>query len=318
MHLAPIRAPKTARHALLGTFVAVATLPWSTASALQTIFDISAGPRVDELHWSISGGPGGPNILSELTWRSVDSVQLGFDFVAITDGGLVLDTELRYGQIYDGNVQDSDYAGNNRTLEFSRSLSQTEDDDVLDITLSLGYSLPVTDAERTRVTPLIGFSFHEQDFRITDGVQQIDRIGGTAGQPINALESSYRAEWWSTFLGVQIDHRGSRWDTWGRVEYHNIDYEASANWNLRDDLAHPVSFKHKSDGSGPVYEVGARFRYSENWAFNASFTWSNWDSDSGTDRTYLADGRVITTELNTAQWEQNALLLGVSYVSDPN
>ncbi|KAA3625635.1 MAG: hypothetical protein DWQ08_09095 [Proteobacteria bacterium] len=295
--------------------LAASLAPCAGAHALETVFDISAGPRVDELHWSIAGNSQGmnPNILSELTWRSVDSLQLGVNLELTSDTGFTLQTRASFGQIYDGTVRDSDYSGHNRTGECSRSEGETNDDDVMDFSLAIGKKIPVTNSRSTFVTPMAGFSFHEEDFRVTDGYQVIGSPG-----PIAGLDSRYKAEWWSTFLGVQVDHYGSQWDTFGRVEYHNVDYEAEGDWNLRSDLAHPVSFKHKSDGSGPVYTVGTRYRFNSNWAFNASFSWANWDSDSGTDRTFFSNGSVTTTRLNTAQWENNALMLGVSYLSDGN
>lgn len=295
------------------------SLPAGPAQALETLFDISIGPRIDELHWSISGNRLGanPNILSELTWRSVDSVQLGLVFEAVSESGFTLRTQARVGQIYDGWVRDSDFVGNNRTLEVSRAEAETNDDSVSDVNISLGKRIPVTDTRATFVTPFVGFSFHQQDFRITDGVQIIDQVSGLGPRALVGLDSRYEAEWWSTYLGFQIDHFGQRWDTFGRVEYHNADYEASGDWNLRDDLAHPVSFKQKSDGSGPIYMIGTRYHFTDNWAFNASFSWANWDADTGVHRSLGADGRVTSTRLNTAQWEHNALMMGISYVARP-
>ncbi len=301
---------------LITATLSAAIVPWSTASAVETLFDVSAGPRIDELHWSFSGEPVGPNILSEVIWRSVDSVQIGADFRATTDGGFVLDAGIALGKIYDGRVEDSDYAGDNRTAIFSRSESETVDDDVIDISLAVGRAFPVTDAERTAITPMFGVSYHEQDFRVSRGDRLISGAAATTVPVVDIAGASYQAEWWSTFLGLQIEHRGSQWDTWGRVEYHNVDYEASANLDATTNPAQPDRIKQKSDGSGPVYEIGARYRYSRNLAFSARFTWSNWDTDSGTHRSIFADGRVADTELNTAQWERNAVLLGVTFISE--
>jgi hypothetical protein len=218
------------------------------------------------------------------------------------------------GQIYDGTVRDSDYFGNNRTIEVSRAEAQNDDNDVSDVSVSLGKRIPVTDTRATFVTPFIGFSYRQQDFRITDGVQIIDQLSGLGPRGLTGLDSRYESEWWSTFIGFQIEHAGNRWDTFGRVEFHNVDYEASGDWNLRDDLAHPISFKQKSDGSGPIYSVGTRYHFTDNWAFNASLSWSNWDTDSGVHRSFGADGSVNSTRLNTTRWQHNAVMMGVSYV----
>jgi hypothetical protein len=302
---------KSHRSASYAMAVCAALLPWSTAHAVETLFDISLGPRLDEMHWSRSGGPGGPNISTEAIWRSVDSIQLGFGFQAKTDAGYRLQTRATYGSIYDGTARETEYLGNNRSNASSRVEGETNNDDVYSISVSLGREFPITDTQSTTITPLVGFSYQEQNFRISDGFQ----VREPFGQAINVPDSTYRAEWWSTFIGLQLDYQGSRWDTYGRVEYHNADYEATGNWHLRGDFQHPVSFRHKSDGSGPIYAVGARYRINNNLAFNASFSWSNWDADSGVDRAYMSDGRVTSTDLNTVQWEHNALMLGVSYQS---
>jgi hypothetical protein len=130
-----------------------------------------------------------------------------------------------------------------------------------------------------------------------------------------SLDSRFKAEWNSTFIGVKFDHSGDRWDAYGSVEYHDVDYEATANWNLRDDLSHPRSFKQDSSGSGPVYVIGTRYRYGNNWAFNATLSRTQWDADNGTDKTTLASGAVVTNELDKVRWESNAIMLGVSYLS---
>ncbi len=289
----------------------------TTVHAFDSLFDISIGPRVDDLRWSISGPNGMPDIASELNWRSVDSYQLGFDFEIVSDGGLALQASASFGSIHDGRVTDADYLGNNRTGLFHLTEAETNDDDLVDLSISIGRAFPVTDTERTTVTPFIGVSHREQDFSITDGINLFDPFGGTAGQSLDGLDSRYQTEWQSAFVGAQIDHRGSRWHTFGRVEYHDVNYEAEADWNLRDDLAHPVSFSHDADGSGPIYTLGTRYRFSGNWAVNARVNWSNLSADNGTARAHRADGTVVDSPLNSVRWKHTAVMLGVSYINAP-
>ncbi len=315
------QSPGLIRRKVAYVALAVSMLyPLSSAHAVDTLFDFSLGARTDDFNWSIAGTENGtnPNILSELTWNNIKSTQANFGFDLISESGITLQTRVSYASIDDGRVTDSDFLGDNGTFEFSRSAAESDNDDMIDISLSLGKEIVVTNTQATTVTPLAGVSYHSEDFRITDGVQVIDRFGGTAGQPLVGLDSSYNAEWWSAFLGFQIDHRRQRWETYGRMEYHNVEYEAEGNWNLRDDLAHPVSFRHDADGSGPLYQIGARYFFNPRWAFHASFTKWKWDAKNGTDRTYFSDGSSASTRLNTAQWKSEALMLGISFVSKRN
>ncbi len=299
--------------ACCATLLAGTAAPMQSGLAMETLFDISAGPRIDELHWSISGEPSGPNILSEVVWRSVDSAQLALGFQGLTDGGVLIDSSISLGKIYDGHVNDTDYTGDNRTGAFAFSEADTVDDDVMDFSFAIGRAFPVTDAESTAITPLVGFSYHEQNFDVAGPASGVSTASSFPA--VDIVDANYEAEWWSTFIGVQVEHRGNRWDTWGRVEYHNVDYEATIDWGPGGNPANPTTIKQKSDGSGPIYEIGARYRYSQNLAFNASFTWWNWDTDSGTHRSIFSNGSVSSMELNTVQWEQNAVMLGITFTS---
>ena len=87
------------------------------------------GYRYDQLDWNIASDLSGtytPNILSELTWDEVRSAQLQFDLSGLFSNRL-LSTRLYYrislalASTQKGENQDSDYDGNDRSIEFSRS-----------------------------------------------------------------------------------------------------------------------------------------------------------------------------------------------------
>ena len=104
------------------------------AFPLETDFTLSAGYRVDDLDWSIAGNINGnnPNVLSELTWDDVESYQVKLQGNFVWPNIIALKGYVNYGWIFDGDNQDSDYLGDNRTLEFSRSNNSTDDDYVWD------------------------------------------------------------------------------------------------------------------------------------------------------------------------------------------
>ena len=108
----------------------------------ETDIVFSAGYRKDDLDWNIGGyllPDHYVNVLSELTWDDLESYQVKFQGSLIFPNIIALRAIADYGWIFDGDNQDSDYAGNDRTREFSRSNSNSDDDDVWDVSLAIGY-----------------------------------------------------------------------------------------------------------------------------------------------------------------------------------
>ena len=279
-------------------------------------FTLSAGYRVDDLDWNIAGDINGnnPNVLSELTWEDVESYQLKAQGSAVWPNIIALRGYVNYGWIFDGDNQDSDYLGDNRTLEFSRSNNSTDDDDVLDASLAIGYPFRFGRAVLGTMTPLLGYSYHEQNLNITDGNQTIPNLG-----PFPGLDSSYETEWKGPWIGFDLRFKAKeiktfahRFETYFSYEYHWADYYAEANWNLRDDFAHPKSFEHDADATG--WKIGAGFNlwFHQNWALNFNYDYQDWSTEGGIDKVFFADGSTAKTKLNEVNWTSYALSLGVS------
>jgi len=282
---------------------------------------LAGGYRQDQLDWNIAGTPEGtsPNVLSELEWDDLEiyQVRAKAKVVAGLDNFPYFDTcvkgSLGYGWIVDGENQDSDYLGDNRTLEFSRSNNKTEDDEVIDASLAVGPRFSIWE-EKLRVTPLVGWSHHEQNLRITEGVQTVDPFDLFGLGPFPGLDSTYEAEWGGPWAGVDLEIRPLRHLTLtGSAEYHWADYEGKADWNLRSDFAHPTSFKHTADGEGVVFAAAAALNLGERWSVELSYDFQDWQTEHGTDRTFFADGTVGETRLNEVNWESQAVMLGVIY-----
>ena len=166
------------------------------ASGSQTIYQtisshvkgeltLGAGVRYDELDWNIAGNMAGtnPNILSELSWSDIESYQLSLGAKARIANHFYGRGHINYAWIHSGTVRDSDYGGDNRTLEWSRSISETNDDTLWDVVLGGGY--PFTfNQRRLLLAPMLGGSMHKQNLRITNDAD--------ANQYINPL---YRSGW---------------------------------------------------------------------------------------------------------------------------
>jgi len=168
----------------------------------QWSFD--AGYRIDDFDWSIAGnappafGGNFVNVLSELTWSDLEIFQVEFGIGKLFPNRIMLKGSLAYGLIFDGENQDSDYAGNNRTLEFSRSNNSTDDGNTADGSIGLGYYLPLL-SDSFGITPLIGYSFHALHLKITEGFQTIPPFG-----PFPGLNSSYDALWYGPWVGLEL------------------------------------------------------------------------------------------------------------------
>jgi hypothetical protein len=279
--------------------------------AAQQAFDVDLGYRSDSLRWSIAGDLSGslsPNVLSELTWDNLDIFELSAGWKLQSAHGPQVRASAAYGWIYDGDNRDSDYLGDGRTLEFSRSENDTRDDDVLDLALAVGYRVTYRhNGTLLHVTPLLGLSLHEQRLRITNGFQAIPPLG-----PFPGLDSTYRTKWTGPWVGIEFASEGSR-ATGGflRLEYHWADYDAKANWNLRDDFQHPRSFEHEADGTGLVASVGIVGLIRDRWSARVSLDYQRWETDPGIDRVFFASGDVAVTRLNDVEWTSRTISIGL-------
>jgi len=275
----------------------------------------SAGYRRDDLDWSIAGDSSGnnPNILSELTWDDLESYQVQFQGRLVWPNIVALHGSADYGWIFDGDNQDSDYLGDNRTYEFSRSNNSTDGDNVWDVSLAVGYPFRTGKNIIGTITPLVGYSHHEQNLKITDGYQTIPALGSFPG-----LDSSYDTKWKGPWIGIDMQFRAAeiksfaqRFETFFSYEYHWADYEAEADWNLRDDLRHPKSFEHDADGNGWIIRTGFNFALQRHIALNFSYDYQSWSTDDGTDKVFFSDGTTAKTQLNEVTWTSYALGLGL-------
>ncbi|MEJ2033063.1 MAG: hypothetical protein P8Y63_08510 [Deltaproteobacteria bacterium] len=284
-------------------------------------FEIESGYRIDDFDWNIAGDSA--NVLSELTWKDLGIYQVGASGkLAIGNEYAGFLTYIRgsfdYGWILNGDWQDSDFHGNNRAIEYSRSIGTTEDDNVLDGSIGLGFQGKFWQ-DRLAIAPLGGYSYHKQNLRNTNAFQQISdtrfALNLPPVGPIPGLNETYEAVWWGPWAGVDLEYTPfPRFSLLGTFEYHWADYKADADWNLRTDFAHPVSFTHKAnDASGILAKVTGRYLLARTWALDLSYTYQNWQAKDGTDTTFLSTGATSTTKLNEVNWKTSAFIVGLSY-----
>ncbi len=295
------------------------------ASASTGQFSLSAGYRTDSLDWNIASGFSGttPNILSELTWDDLQIFQISAESEIvrpIREGvSTVLLGRAAYGWVLSGDNQDSDYAGDNRTLEWSRSNNDAGDGNVLDLEGGIGLRFRLKN-EKWNLTPLLGYSYYEQDLVMQDGFQTVKvdltptfPLPPDVG-PILGLNSSYLAWWFGPWLGVQTDYQQSEIINWDfTLRLHKVDFRAEADWNLRTDLKHPVSFAHEAEGDGVSFNAGMHYLLDEKWQVDADISYVDLQADDGLDIVYFDSGAVGGTRLNEVNWTSWTLSVSLQY-----
>jgi len=272
-------------------------------------YSVSAGYRKDNFNWSIADG--GINVASEVDWKNTVIAELRATGKINLGGDWLLRGIYTTGAVKSGTNQDSDYAGSDRTQEFSRSNNKTGGA-VRDISIGLGRKVRLFDLASGGgliVAPLAGLSIHQQSLTMYDGQQTIPANGALAG-----LNNSYDAQWKGSWLGMDaLLALGESISLNSTVEYHWVDYSAEANWNLRTDFAHPVSFRHVAKGHGILASFGASYRFSRNFLMNVSYERQKWNTFQGYDQTNFSYGVTSYYTLNPVSWDSQSLLLSAVY-----
>lgn len=272
-------------------------------------YSLSAGYRKDNLSWSIADG--GVNVSSEVSWKKTVIAQLRAAGKVNLGRGWLIRGIYTTGAVKSGNNQDSDYGGSNRTQEYSRSDNKTGGA-VRDISIGLGKNFRLFDLDSggaLYVAPLAGLSIHQQSLTMYDGNQTIPASGA-----IFELNNSYNTQWKGSWLGMDaLLGLGGNISLNSTVEYYWVDYTADANWNLRSDLAHPVSFSHVAKGNGTLMSVGASYRFSRNFLMNASYERQLWKTYAGYDQTNFSYGATSYYTLNPVSWDSRAFSLKAVY-----
>ena len=215
---------------------------------------------------------------------------------------------IAFGVIVDGKNQDSDYREDDRRMEYSRSNNQADTGSTRDISVGIGYAIPIG-SDFFSLAPLIGYSYHRQELRMTDGYQTIPATGSFPD-----LNSSYDATWKGPWVGVDLTlalkEISSSLD-WVELciglEHHWAAYDATADWNLRTDFKHPKSFEHTADGRGDKLFFGLKNRLGDMTTLSIFYEQQQWTTQSGIDRVFLVNGQTIETRLNEVNWRSSVV-----------
>ena len=282
--------------------------------------DLDYGIRSDQLSWNIAGNLAGtsPNVISELSWSNVGfhEARLGFRFIGDDTWYLKGYTSKAWG--FTGTNQDSDYNDDNRSLEYSRSVADSDRSSAEDFSIAIGQQIRIDN--RIGITPLVGFSSHRQKFTMTNGNQTVCNASGTPHScdnglgPIAGLNTTFSTHWRGPWLGVDLRMAAAkRWTTYAELEYHYSYYDAEANWNLRSDLKHPKSQGQTARGEGTHIGLGMSYALSTPHSFfNVGLKQSQYSTRAGVHNFYLANGTVASQRLNGVNWRSSTITVGIT------
>ena len=276
------------------------------------------------MRWNIAGNIQGtnPNILSELTWKDIKTFEAEARIRHLSPtksktfrGAWQIEGGVHGGLPIDGSVRDSDYLGDNRTLEFSRATADAWKGYTLGADAAVGYRFNV--AQRVKngnytfitLAPLAGYGWDREQYTLHGFF--VDPAP-PADNPY--LDSWYNANWYGPFIGLEAEWEHNRHMLSVRGEYHDLSYYADADWNLREDFKHDPSYEHESDNAS-ARKLALKYTYAPDsrYEFSVDVSHIEREASDGVDTTYFSNGNVGTTKLNEVEQTTQTLRLGLTY-----
>lgn len=280
-------------------------------------FGIEGGYRTSQLRLQIGGdGVTVPNILSEVKWKNINGYEAkpGIEYTQKTGSlkGLNLQASVNKSITTSGKNQDSDYAGNNRTAEFSRSNNSSDAGHAEGFSASIGYAFNFSDDRNknySRFTALVGYAMQNQRFVARDGFQVIPAIGAFPG-----LRSSYDMELSMPFIGGEYYNRFADVHSIRiNAKFSRTTLNGTGHWNLRNDFAQPDSFTQDADGY--AFMLGAKYgwNFRPDLKLTLATDYNYFRSSSGNDTVYLANGTIINGGFREVRFSSIDYMAGLNY-----
>lgn len=259
---------------------------------------LTTGFQRDDFQWSIAGNRNGttPNILSELIWSDLKGSSLKLKAELPIWEKFLLLIDYRHAFLLSGKVNDSDYAENNRTNPTFQKDFLSNKGTAMFYTIAAGYKIKL---EKILLKPVVGFSHNAQTLYLQDE---------------KTLNSSYQTRWQGFMIGVGLVYPGlDILVLESDLTYHQVDYKATANWNLVSYFARPLSFRHRANGFGIMGSFKTVFLPGRKFQPFIGYEFECWRTGAGTDELYYASGNNAITKLNKVNRRSTNLVAGLNF-----
>lgn len=272
--------------------------------------DIGVSYRNDSLNWTIREIGRGPNILSELKWNHVKSINLNIDASVRIARNSIIEAGFNIGKIFQGKNCDLDYVKNDRMSMFAESYSDADKGYVLDADIFLKQ---FANFSYGTIYGSLGFTYDKVHLSMIEGVQN-DYVREVYDYELTGLDSRYTASFYGPVLGIGYLLPVSSF--WFDLFYNFafLEYKGKGYWNLRDDII--GNFRHEAeDGFG--HSLGLNIEYSFNPIdIGFSFLYRYFKAYNGLDlTTFESEGIIYHSQmkLNEVRLQNYAFGLYLSY-----
>lgn len=294
------------------TYTTLLCLTTANAYEIDAEVDFEVGYREDSLNWSL--GADEIPVFSKLEWKNLQMVQYRADLRGVVCDMFYFRGYGDYGKIFNGRNTDSDFAfedssSSSELINYLKSKQDAGKGEVFDLSFGLGYQFELMCGQIT-LSPLIGYSYHEQHLRMFNGEVVVNLEDDFLG-PVDNLHSNYRTRWQGPWVGFDAAYQmNCDFKIFGGFEYHWAQYNATGHWNLRWDFI--KDFEHTGhNAEGILATLGMSYDFWCDWTVGIVANYQTWDLQHGRDKSFvpqkLADviyngNSTPTSRLNEVNW----------------
>lgn len=270
--------------------------------AQQRPLRITTGPAFNghDFSWSIAGTIQGtsPNILSELKYENIKAagMYISADYMPLK-WLEIKGTYERYG-VFAGRSVDRDFYGDDRTtMVYDETFDSNKG--FLQVIKAAAFIKPVN---KERYSIKAGPVYVNMSQRYYMRSEHIAR-----------LNSTYQSDWSGPGIAVGAEGKLGRAFTAELLGYYCfVNYKGVADWNMKKEFQHPVSFRQEAQGVVLETQLGLRYRLNSSYLLLLQGTLGRSWSRKGVDVAYFSDDTQASTQLNGTQRYDAGLKLGIA------
>ncbi|NML40104.1 omptin family outer membrane protease [Chitinophaga sp. G-6-1-13] len=250
-------------------------------------YSMQLGYHQEDFRWSIAGNTEGtnPNVYSELIWKNMSAPTFSAEIEWNPISRIVVLSDLHISQIITGKVSDKDYLGDNRTHNSYSRMFEANKGNIQAYDLMIGYRLLSSD--HFMLTAALGYSIQAQRLWMLKESENLHSTYITNWHGFNFRLATYLPV--NKTLGIS-----------NRATAEMFRFNARANWNLVDNFQHPLSFEDVANGFGIKEDFRLELQLNSAINLNMGGVYYHACAGKGTDKLFLSNGTVATTQFNGA------------------